>query len=619
MESNLRLRDFGAHPVGDGPSLDGGVSDGDFFDSPHTPSPPSAEEERRRRSNTAAPPHARRRRCNRMNLGSISNLCSATLGAGALSLPFAISLTGIVLGVVLLVISAYITIVSIDVIVEACAKTRLYKFEDVSVRLVGPGAGRVLEASLLVFCFGTAVAYIVAVGDILDQGLRSIPFLWVKEGDEYAWGLMSMYSRERLMIFFWAICMLPLSMQRNVEALERFSPVGVLSILFLVLSAVIHSITHHDAVGNRDDMQQAQAQNLVDMIWPKSFWDVIQAFPIIIFAFSCQVNVCAIYEELPLGSNNSTSDAHSVLKAKQRIMARITRNGIILCMTLYICIGLFGYLDFGHATQDNILNNYCIQSTHDPLMTAASAFVAVAVVVAFPFNILPARVTLKLIWDRLRQTRRCGTCHRFFSSAACGNCLCRWSGLKIQSNEADASSVDEVDGLFSSSQSEYQTDSSHDGVVEPLLEDDRFGDRPNLIPHMSLEGLQVEGELISNTEDTLEHFLLTLFLSGSALVVAIIVPSISVIFGLMGGTAASVISFILPGMFLLALEDAEGEVDAHSSTHRKLIARLFVWGGIVIGILSTSITLYGLFVTSDTGGLDTCGKLSDGTTTPSAI
>ena len=36
-----------------------------------------------------------------LNLGSISNLCSATLGAGALSLPYAISLTGIVLGTLL--------------------------------------------------------------------------------------------------------------------------------------------------------------------------------------------------------------------------------------------------------------------------------------------------------------------------------------------------------------------------------------------------------------------------------------------------------------------------------------------------------------------------------------
>ena len=51
-----------------------------------------------------------RNRCKRINAGSISNLCSATLGAGALSLPFAISLTGIIFGVLLLIFSAYLTV-----------------------------------------------------------------------------------------------------------------------------------------------------------------------------------------------------------------------------------------------------------------------------------------------------------------------------------------------------------------------------------------------------------------------------------------------------------------------------------------------------------------------------
>ena len=153
-----------------------------------------------------------RRRCKRMHPGSISNLCSATLGAGALSLPFAIKLTGILPGVLLLIFSAYLTIISIDVIIEACARTHLFKYEDVSVRLVGPRAGRVLEASLLIFCFGTAVAYIVAIGDILDQGIRAA-----------GWGLSSLYSRERVMIIFWTLVMFPLSLQRHVVALERFS------------------------------------------------------------------------------------------------------------------------------------------------------------------------------------------------------------------------------------------------------------------------------------------------------------------------------------------------------------------------------------------------------------
>eukprot|EP00571_Detonula_confervacea_P014913 CAMPEP_0172305590 /NCGR_PEP_ID=MMETSP1058-20130122/6842_1 /TAXON_ID=83371 /ORGANISM="Detonula confervacea, Strain CCMP 353" /LENGTH=618 /DNA_ID=CAMNT_0013017227 /DNA_START=34 /DNA_END=1890 /DNA_ORIENTATION=+ len=610
----LRQRDV-AHPVS---PLDEhiDISDSDCF------SQSAADDHHRTRSVMTL--NRCRRQCGRIHPGSISNLCSATLGAGALSLPYAISLTGIVFGVLLLIVSAYLTVVSIDVIIEACVRTQLFKYEDVSVRLVGRGAGRVLEASLLVFCFGTAVAYIVAMGDILDQGLRSIPYLWASgtDGEEAGWGFIAMYSRERIMVLFWAMVMFPLSLQRHVEALERFSSLGVLSIIFLMLAAAIHSITHGDVIGKGDESQETHTTDISSMLWPKSFWDVAKAFPIVIFAFSCQVNVCEIFEELrPDDTTNATNNVIPHLKSKQRIMARITRNGIALCVSLYTCIGLFGFLDFSHDTVDNILNNYCTQYTHDSLMIAASAFVAVAVVVAFPFNILPARVTLKLILERMKRRRRCGRCFRFFSGVTCDNCVCYWTGLERRHHQENSVTSMEVDDASVSSPANQHNNNQATvdalpGVTDPLLgNDDMFGDRPNIVPHMSLEGLPIE-EVYSTDSSPLEHFLLTLLLSGSALIVALLIPGISVIFGLMGGTAASIISFILPGMFLMEADaDVTNEENGGSTRRRKLLPLFLVWGGTLIGILSTGITIYDMFSPNDNASVDTCGNSDYGSTT----
>lgn len=204
--------------------------------------------------------------------GAISNLCSATLGAGALSLPYAFSLTGLVPGVLLLLLSGYLTILSIDVIISSCVHTKLYKYEDVALRLAGKPASRALEASLLIFCFGTAVAYIVAVGDIIDQGVRTV----IQSGnDEQEDGL---YTRERVMILYWLLVMFPLSLQRHMEGLERFSSLGVLSIIFLVLAAVIHSIEHGELIGLNDSDSEQKTMNMRTMLWPDSIWDMIQAF-----------------------------------------------------------------------------------------------------------------------------------------------------------------------------------------------------------------------------------------------------------------------------------------------------------------------------------------------------
>lgn len=240
---------------------------------------------------------------------------------------------------VLLLLSGHLTILSIDVIISSCVHTNLFKYEDVAVSLAGRSAGRALEASLLVFCFGTAVAYIVAIGDIMDQFARSV---FRSSGDDDR--MMSIYSRERVMISFWLLVMFPLSLQRHMEGLERFSSLGVLSIIFLVLAVVIHSIKHGELLSNGKtglDDNTAKHLDIRTMLWPDSFWDIVQAFPIVIFAFSCQVNVCAIFEELRPG------DAISI---KKRVMKKITRFGITLCITLYLAIGIFGYLDFSEET-----------------------------------------------------------------------------------------------------------------------------------------------------------------------------------------------------------------------------------------------------------------------------
>jgi hypothetical protein len=330
--------------------------------------------------------------------------------------------------------------------------------------------------------------------------------------------------------------LLPLSLQTKLKRLEKFSSLGVLSIIFLVIAAVIHSIIHGNVIGSGTNSQEeaATSAEVNSLLWPKSFVSMLQAFPIIIFAFSCQVNVCQIYEELKPASSSitDTSDDEpnvmTLLKLKQQMMKQITRNGIILCTTLYLLIGVFGFLDFTKTTTDDILINYCIQVTHDALMTAgkklldkivnqlfenvltsallepsATFSVFLAVVVAFPFNILPARVTLKLIFDRLKTKRRRGVCSK------ATKCLCLDRGLRI---DEDTNSQRTSVSLEIDAGSPTQSD-ARGSSIEPLLDD------------------QFSGQ---SSASLVEHVLITLLLSGGALIVAILVPGISIVFGLMG-------------------------------------------------------------------------------------
>ena len=178
----------------------------------------------------------------------------------------------------------------------------------------------------------------------------------------------------------------------------------------------------------------------------------------------------------------------------------------------------------------------------------------------------------------------------------CVDCLWRWPGLIHRAREeASTSSIDHHPNDTSTTSSP-----THADVTDPLLDNDRFGDRPNLVPHMSLEGLPLEDEeeVFSTDSSPFEHFLLTLLLSGSALIVALLIPGISIIFGLMGGTAASIISFILPGLFLMDKRE-------ETNTSTPIISYFLVIGGTLVGVLSTWITLYGLFSTTKDAPLHT--------------
>ena len=145
MIRNLRQRDGAVHaPSANDAAYSGGSGDGLSSS---------------KSSSSTLASRARSHGWMRAHAGSVPTMISAIIGAGVLGLPFVIRLTGIVPGVLLLILSAYISIVSIDVIIEACAKTQLFKYEDVALRLAGKRAKTALEISVLISCLGVSDEY----------------------------------------------------------------------------------------------------------------------------------------------------------------------------------------------------------------------------------------------------------------------------------------------------------------------------------------------------------------------------------------------------------------------------------------------------------------------------
>ncbi|GMI44722.1 hypothetical protein TrCOL_g13908 [Triparma columacea] len=446
---------------------------------------------------------------------SVFNLCSATLGAGALSLPYAFSQAGLITSLFLLILASLSTLLSISLLIKTANHTGGKSYEEITVMLFGRGVGGLVEASIIIFCFGTCVAYIVAVGDILQEGVLDLLPSSV--------GL----TREMLMIIFTGIVMFPLSLNSRINSLRYSSLFGICSIFFLVFVAAYHSIT----ALLTDGWSQSWGSSEVEL-WAGSFRDIVSACPVIMFAFTCQVNVFSIYEELE--------------RKGERRMKRVSNGAVTVCFIAYLLMGTMGYLDFGPNTQSNILKNYCVRKNPSPLIIASFICITITIIMAFPLNIFPMRYTVEVILARQGQGQK--------------------SGSEEPLLMEEGVSADVNDDL---------------GVSMASSKDATF----------TVDALETSDD--SSISGNLRHFLLTGLITGSALLVALVTPNISVVFQLMGGTTSAFVCFVLPAAFALKLGFTKG-TGLHAPTWGLAV------GGVLVGAISTVVTLIGIAYPEET-------------------
>ena len=180
--------------------------------------------------------------------GAIFNLCSATLGAGALSLPYAFHEAGMGTAIILLLICAGLTAFSIRLLLLARKHTGLTTYEDMASTLYGRCVciytyitvtfranppddwtrppmtfdnlnsrcfALFLEVNMLLFCFGCAVGYIVALSDLVEPFVRFFPKTAI------------LPCKDWITIGVWAVVLLPLSLVKEVSSLQCVPSVHV--------------------------------------------------------------------------------------------------------------------------------------------------------------------------------------------------------------------------------------------------------------------------------------------------------------------------------------------------------------------------------------------------------
>lgn len=306
---------------------------------------------------------------------SVFNLSSATLGAGALALPYALQQSGLLIGICLLIGAYTLSCYSINLLIQSSLYTQRNSYETITTKLFTyRGISIIVDLNILLFCFGTCVAYLVGCADIIQPiMLHSFGFT-----TDSVYG-----NRSSILILFTMCIMLPLSCCKQINQLRFTSFIGVCTLLFLVLCIIIRTVQYCIING-------IQYDTLKFVDHSTGFSGTIITMSIMMYAYTCRPNVFTIYGEL--------------LSPTPKTMSTVVSRSFMLSSSVYVMIGVSGWLHYGSTVQSDILRN--IDISNDYLMAIAQLGLAISITLAYPLNVFPARTSiLHIIWPNAHNTR----------------------------------------------------------------------------------------------------------------------------------------------------------------------------------------------------------------------
>ena len=306
------------------------------------------------------------------------NILSTMVGGGSLSLPLAFQLTGnALLGPILLIVVAAITEFCFRTLVASARtlspvspnQTEPGKdsFESIAYAAFGTKAYLLSTALVVAMCFFGIVGYAVLLRDML-QPISDVVFHATISGPTAA---------NNATMFAVVLLVTPLCTLKTLTALKRFGAASMVSVFILGCCVLYRSLEcnlgllfgeHADTYNWRKTFQ----------LWPHSWKQVLDAFPLYVSCFVCHYNILTVHNEL----------RHPTLP---RVGWWLRSTTWIAC-AFYMMIGVAGSA-YGACTptgkvHGNVLLDF---SDSDPLLLVGRMCLALTITLAFPMLTIPAR------------------------------------------------------------------------------------------------------------------------------------------------------------------------------------------------------------------------------------
>lgn len=318
-------------------------------------------------------------------------------------MPYCIKCNGLVLGILLILISAGCSSFGLYIQTK-CAKfvPEGHASYFALSQLTYPQLGVIFDLAIAVKCFGVGVSYLVVIGDLMPKVVESLATSGFVESHLYF-----VYRN------FWITCFMaivvPLSFLRHLNSLKYASGVALSSVAYLVVLVVVHFF--ESDVSDRGEIR----------IWkPHSIPTVLSSFPIFVFAYTCHQNMFSLVNELADKSAKSTS--------------RVILQALGVAVSAYLLVGVTGYMTFGEKVVGNIVVLY------PPSLSSTVGRIAIVILVtlSYPLQCHPCRASTNHVLHYLQTTETIQSISRAMSTLSSSNNVQERAALVYSDQDAEA-------------------------------------------------------------------------------------------------------------------------------------------------------------------------------------
>lgn len=326
-------------------------------------------------------------------------LVNAAVGAGVLSLPFAFRSAGWAGALIVLLVVASLQSFTLYVLSRWAEQTGSSSYGTLVYKALGPKVSVIVNIVVFVYLYGSAVAYLVILGDCLT------PFARLFFGSVEAWYT----NRKVLTTLFSSAFILPMCFG-NLNSTTGASILNFFA--FLVVIGIVMFRSFQTIRGHKHSMEGFHP-------FSPNF---MAAVPITVFGLQCHAQVASVYDSLSeellhtwlrassfstLERNNGVpllSEWYRLRSISRRKGSRHQHSPKVLVMTMvivvaisttalgYAVVGLSAYMAYPASVQSNVLNTF---PETDTLIQIARGVVGLLQIASFPINHLPARNAAK--------------------------------------------------------------------------------------------------------------------------------------------------------------------------------------------------------------------------------